>query len=401
MPASSEYIPNVDVRGKPRPWDEIASTLESSRASATRLTPELRREAAEATRGIEEPLAKARALYDRVNELIPKDSGGSDASQTLLLKAGDRTLLFKALLDAAGVPCRWEFLRPPEAVLPRARWEQPDYTFFQYPHVRLEVGPDPIHLSLGGRFTPFGRLPEQLEGGKALVVSRGAHSIEPLPAGRPEESATSLVGVVKLGEDESVEAELTLEARASAAFSQKDRLKTLQAFERDLVFRQMANGFFPGARVLKADFPGIEERDQPLRIFIAAQAPKALKKSEDSYLFRPILQPLGLVRSFAGRSKREHPFHLRAQRISRDRLRIEPGARFAAGKLPEGLSLACSLGTYVLRYSLQEGSVQVERELTLLPGRLGAREFDEFVGFCEKVDAAERENVSFRKVAAE
>jgi hypothetical protein len=104
-----------------------------------------------------------------------------------------------------------------------------------------------------------------------------------------------------------------------------------------------------------------------------------------------------MVKSFAGRATREHPLHFRSQRVSRDSLRIEAGDHYKLHRTPADVLLPSALGTYSLIYSVSGNSVVVERELTLLPGRLSAREFLAFEEFCEKVDAAERESVIFRR----
>jgi hypothetical protein len=127
-------------------------------------------------------------------------------------------------------------------------------------------------------------------------------------------------------------------------------------------------------------------------------APKLLKKSGEGYLLKPVFQPSQMVKGFSGRSKREHPFHFRAQRVQRDTVRVEGGEGFKLERAPADVTLASALGTYALSYKADGNNVLVTREMTLLPGRLSASEFPAFVDFCEKVDGAERESIIFRKV---
>ncbi|HVR75172.1 MAG TPA: tetratricopeptide repeat protein, partial [Planctomycetota bacterium] len=89
VPASQEYIPNVEVLQK-LTWGEIAGQMRERYQRGARPTPELARAAADATAGIEGPLDRAKALYDHVNQIIPTEGGSSSAVATLLQKAGSR-----------------------------------------------------------------------------------------------------------------------------------------------------------------------------------------------------------------------------------------------------------------------------------------------------------------------
>lgn len=395
MPTTTEYIPNIELRKK-QSWTDIASRKRAIYAGRTLPTPELEEVARQATRGIDDPIARARALYDHVNEIIPSRGSARSAVGVLLEKSGDRNVLFKALLDIAGVPARWAFLRPREAMMARADWSYPQGGLFQYPHVVVEVeGEEPHYVSLTHRKTPFARLPEHLEGGKALLMGEQGESITHLPSPRPEESATSLRGTLLLGDSMDVEANAVFTLHSISAHGQKDRLKTIPDFQKKQILSRMASQMFAGARVKKAEMPGLEDPDQPLAFKLALTAPKMLRKSGEDFLLKPTVQPSNMVKSFAGRSTREHPLHFRSQRISRDSLRIEAGEHYRLHHTPRNVLLPSALGTYTLTYTVSENSVLVERELTLLPGRLSAEEFPAFEEFCEKVDAAERESVVF------
>ena len=84
----------------------------------TRPYPELDRALAEAVAGGGDHWEQARRIYEYVNNLITEPSGPSRAVEVLLTRSGSRTVLFKALLERAGIPCRWAFLRPQDSLLP-------------------------------------------------------------------------------------------------------------------------------------------------------------------------------------------------------------------------------------------------------------------------------------------
>lgn len=397
VPSSEEYIPNVEILQK-LTWGEIAGQMRERYQRGAKPTPELARAAADATAGIGDPLERAKALYDHVNQIIPTEGGSPSAVATLLQKAGSRNVLYKALLDLAGVPARWAFLRPPEVMLARTHWAYPQASFFTYPYIALELeGRPPLYVSLSDRLIPFARLPEHLQGGKALIVDRQGQRFTEVPEGAPEENATWIRSRLELGGDLDVTAAVEMASHSVMAYAQKDRLKTLPAFQKDLALRQLANQLFPGAKVKSAEMPGIEDPSTPMTFSLSLTAPKLLRKSGDGYLMKPVLQPQQMVRAFAGRSKRDHPFHQRGARVTRDSLRIEAGKSYRLHRTPVDVTLAGALGTYSLRYRVDGDTVLVEREVTLVPGRIPAQEFPDFIEFCEKVDTAERESVIFKK----
>jgi hypothetical protein len=397
IPSPEEYIPNVELRQK-QEWDDIAGAKRARYAGRTLPTPELEELARQVTAGIDDPMARARALYEHVNEIIPSRGSARNAVAVLLEKAGNRNVLFKALLDLAEVPSSWAFLRRPEGTMARTDWSYPRSSMFQYPYVRVEVdGAAPHYVSLRSRKTPFARLPEHLEGGKALIIGERSQSITLLPSPRPEDSATSLRGTLVLGDALDVTAECDLAIHAVSAHGQKDSLKTRPDFEKKQILSRIANQLFAGAKVQQAEMPGLEDPDKPLAFKLSLTAPKMLRQGGENFLLKPMVQPSQMVKTFSGRSTREHPLHFRSQRVSRDSLRIDAGDHYTLHHAPTDVLLPSALGTYSLTYSVSGNSVVVERELTLLPGRLSAKEFPSFEEFCEKVDAAERESVVFRR----
>lgn len=396
MPAADEYIPNVQVLGK-RTWSDIADEIGESYRRSARLTPELKDKAREIAGSLEDPLERAKAIYGHVNDLVANESGPREALGVLLERAGNRTVLFKALLDAAGVPSAWAYLRPREEMLPKMDWSAPARDAFTYPYLRIAIeGREPLYVSLAQRRTPFGRLPEQLEGGKALLFEPVPGSIVPVPAGSPDRSATGTEGTVELETGLAARVDLRLVSRAFAAFAQKDALRTLPPFQKDLAVRGIANRLFPGAAVEKAELQGLEDPDEPFVVAIVAKAPRALERRGDEALFKPVLQPAQMVRSFCGAPRRDHPLHLRSQVALRDAVRVRPDAARAIAVVPADTTLASPLGTYALSFRRDGADVEVRRELTLLPGRLSPEEFPAFVEFCRKIDAAEGERLVIR-----
>jgi len=405
MPGYESYVPNVQIRTR-QTWRDVETQARRSVQNLTLPTPELERAAREATEGIDDPLAKAQKLYEYVNDLVPQQSGSRSAVAVLLEKAGDRTVLFKALLDAAGVPSRWAYLRPHESSFSDdTDWLAPSLSMFPYRRVLIELADrEPVWVSLGYRYAPFGKIADTFSGGRALVVEPRGTRVLSLPTQRPREYETYVGADLDLREDGAVDVEMEMAMRGLGGYRAKEQFATMNAFQKNLVSRQMASQLFAGAKVESSGFPEIGEKGKPFRIALEVTAPRLLQKSKEHFALAPILQPLQMVRSFGGAPSREHPFHQRGRRVQRDRLTVDPGDAYRVMRLPDDVAIVHGLGTYSLRYisvAAEDGdgtgTLRIERDLQIEPGRLSAKEYPAFVEFLQAVDAAEQERIVFAK----
>lgn len=399
MPPAEEYVPNVEVVTR-RAWDEVAAELRGRVEGLARPAPELAAVAAEVTLGLSSARERAEALYRHVNDEVPSAEGASSAVSVLLEKAGDRTVLFKALLDLAGVASDWAFLRPQEAMLPRTAWDTPRAGFFPYRYLAIDLEDGRRFVSLAERRTPFGRLPEHLEGGTALLLTARGQRTMTLPAADPEASAQSVVGTVTLTQGSAARVEVEVINRSVLAIGRKDALRNLPAFQKNIALQSFASQLFPGARLEKGDFPGLDDPSAPLVMALALEAPRILQEAGGDFLLKPVIQPEMMVARYAGRAEREHPYRTLFVRAARDRLRVEPGGGYEVRRLPQDTALSSALGTYSLTYREDGATVVVEREITLRPGRIEPAEFAAFLEFCEKCDAAEGESIVLRQRGA-
>jgi hypothetical protein len=254
------------------------------------------------------------------------------------------------------------------------------------------------YVSLGQRSTPFGRLPEIFSGGKALVLTAQGHQIVTLPHVLPQERATRFRGTLRLGPELDCDATIQVEDGRSSSMAQKDSLRTLQGFRKGMVLQGLAGRLFPGGRLRKGDFVGLDDPAAPFRVDLEVAAPKLLQPSNDEFLLKAVLQPASLVRNYCGRTERQHPLHLRNAHVTLDKLVVEPGEHYQIRRLPDDTALSSTLGTYSLTYRRNaDDAVVVEREMTLQPGQISPEEFKTFVAFCQQADAAEQESLVFQK----
>ena len=398
MPHYTGYVPSTRMRPK-KTWKDIERALRIFSRQATALTPELRATAAEVVGDLADPIEKARALYNHVNEVVTKDTGSSIASRVLLEKSGNRTFLFKALLDAAGVPSRWAFLRRDENLERKTDWEYPSNTYFRAPHLLLEpVGKQPLYISLQYRDLPFGFLPEFFGKGKALVLDQTDSRIVELPSIPAEVYESVTRATWKLGEDVAVDVNFVMETKAAQGWMQKDRFSTLNAFQMTLMTSGLATQLFPGAKVEKGGFVGINDKTQPFALEFKLEAPKLMVRSGEDFLLPPVLQPAQLVRSYGAPPTRKHPYEVRQRRAKQDKILVHLGENFSVSKLPSNVNLSGQRANYSLTYKQEGGTLSIERKLTIEPGSIAPARFPQFLDLLQKADAAEKERIVLRSL---
>lgn len=394
MPHRDDYIPNVHVIGK-RSWTDVANRLTDIARNGSETTPRLQDFAHECLKDVEhDPILRARALYDKVNELIKTDNGPADANGILLERAGDRNVLYKALLDVSDIVASWAFVRPREEVIPAADTDHPNTDGFNSRVVAIEVpGRDPIWVTLSSRKTPFGKLPFYLHGGTALVLREGGATLVAMPEQDTMDAAESLDANLKLGQvaDDplAVEVSLDLKSRDYSSCAGKTNVDGLDAHRRKLYLRRLAGFLFPGARVQKSSFVDLDKTESPLRLKLELTAPEYLMKTDDEILLQFIVQPMQLVRSLIRDPERHHPYNYARQLVRRDRVEIELSERFSLEKLPPATLELCPLGSYALRFVDAGEKIIVQREVRLLPGVLTPEEYPQLIAFCQAVDEAE------------
>lgn len=335
-----------------------------------------------------------------MNELVPGPGSSSSAVEVYYEKAGDRTLLLKALLDIANVPASWAWMRQAEDMLPETDWSHPDARLFPSRVIAVEPDSDsPVWIDLTVRNWPIGRLPDYWSGGAAMVLAPGGERLIRLPATRAEDYATTVDATYRLGDGLAADIDLRMIVGSIEGWAQKDRFRDTRTHQKELMGSAMASNLYPGARVRSLEFLGLDVTEEPFGLALDLNAPHLLRRAGDEALLPVVHQASYLVRSYGGAAERRHPIHLRRARAVRAKIRVELGEHWEIERVPSNTALACPLGLYSLRFSKEEGVITIEQALTLEPGRLEASEFSIFLDFAKAVDEAEKGSIVLRKKA--
>ena len=135
-----------------------------------------------------------------------------------------------------------------------------------------------------------------------------------------------------------------LVSRVAQAYSQKERFRTIQGFQRNVVLQSIANRYFPGARLKQGEFVGIDDDVTPFTMEMTLTAPRLLRPGDGVFLLKPLPQASMMVRSYGGKRERQHPFHLRSSRVMLDKIAIELSDSYRLERMPRRVVLATALG---------------------------------------------------------
>jgi len=395
-PDAVEVYPNIELVEE-RSISEIGAALYATVAGRTLGSPELSAEAAKITAGVEDPLAKARAIHRFVCEEIKVESGPAGATAILQERAGDRRTLMKALLEAAGLDARWVFARPrpPIAPAPSPEIRKPgDWTSVL---VELSIpGREPVYLAGSPRLLAFGQVPEMLSGGILLRPEPAGATLGRLPEIPIDELGESLRVEMEIGDEGGGKVRAEIVQRGSAVARIKETLRTTPEELRRTVFGQVANQIFPGGKVKEGAIQGLDDLGVPFGLTLSIELDRALLAGVPDPLLRAIPSPIRLAERYGTRDRRELALVIRAPLVTTFDGAFALGGREVA-QAPRDRSFASQAGSYSLRFRIEERTLHVTRRLAILPCRIEPDAFAEFLGFCRDVDAADAERIPLRR----
>ncbi|MBI3726470.1 hypothetical protein HY251_21310 [bacterium] len=175
MPRRDELLPWVKLYER-RSQEEIAGFYLDRAVGQAYVTPTIQAKADELTKKLESDEAKLKAIVAFAKEHVKEPyDGGQTASQVLAAKAGSKTTLVMALLDAAGVPYRFALAGSSPDFESSTDWAHPEPNQFHTHILRVEPrGGTPLWVMPDGpRYCPIDMLPTYLWGAPVPPRAQG------------------------------------------------------------------------------------------------------------------------------------------------------------------------------------------------------------------------------------
>ena len=343
------------------------------------------------------PEETARQIHAAVSQAVRGRSTGSElsssAAHVLAQGRGNRLLVMKAALAAAGIPAHLVLVRT-FAVDP-ATYRFPRGDLFAYAVLRIDLPSGPAWLDPAYRLAPFGQLPAFARGQEAWVVPEPGE--EPLqirtPAALPGEKEGRVVSL-----------DLTLDAAGAAkgqgrdehfgfeAASLKDALERLDRDQRKQAVEAMLGRGLRGISLetLSAD----HESDQGGSATLQYGLHLDLARRDGEQLFAPSsLLPSRMVRRWGGAAERTVLLLVDSQEQNTSRSSIALPAGKHLRKAPAPVALATPFGAYRWSAREQDGKLVIDESLDVPQQRVAPGQYAAFMDFARAVDDAQSQEL--------
>ncbi|MBI1853320.1 MAG: hypothetical protein HYR85_23525 [Planctomycetes bacterium] len=393
MPDPREVVPRVTL-SQNRTWKEVNQAYK--RLAALRLTPELERAARATTAGVDGDYAKAKKLYEFVNETVRESSNSNNPTAALLERKGNRLSLYRALLRAAGVPFDEARCR----VNPGLDAEDPQWDWVReslYPQAIVRVMPrdhEPVWVWLEVRDLPFGRIPFYLSEAPVFVIDGGEGRRETMPKLPSDEFLTSDTSAnIDVEEGGAFAVGMQTRIPAFAGYGLKETFRTLEDQQRKQLGARMMMQYFPGSTLRTIEFPGLAQPDSPMAIDVTAGLRRFVDTSGGEIGCKTGIAPLHLTARFSSGDKRTWPVVYRDFEHQRNHVTIHLGNKYRVKRLPKSLESRGFFGNYRFDCREENGAIVVEREVAFDPERISIERYPELIAWCREIDDREDERI--------
>ncbi len=399
-PTPTWYLPWVQL-GMQRSRASIAEQARVDLAAALRPTPILVEAVQRATAGISGQEAQARALHAFTAQALDKRGNAfSSATAALLQRDGNPSILYAALLAAAGIDHDLVWSR---GVDPRAD-QDPDPAFPDlnrwFGRMLVVVRPDDgpaVWCNVGAKTMPYGEM--LLDSPLAEALSARTGEFLSAPDAPLEQLAGESTRVsMSLRADRSAQIEIDFGPTGNVGDAWKEGLREAPKAQLKQLATRITTSLVRGFELAEFEWSGLES-DAELRLVAKGAHKRYLDEQKGELSCKlpfPALQMSGLAR---GEGQRTQPF-LFPQSLARSwsvRIELEEGLKLEQGV--EDVSL--DFGDARFRQTLRpdgERAFVLERSLFAPPLKLAPEQFAGLVAFCKQLDDLDRAKLRFARI---
>ena len=350
--------------------------------------------------------AQAETLWQWLSATVRAQGGSLSEPASAVMGQGSGNLLLpmRASLAALGIASHLVLVSSPGQSQEPHRFAR----LGEYGDVVLRIEPKgsaPTYLAAAIREAPFGRLPPNLCGARALVIPNvdapgEVITLPPCPA-QPD----SLDGP----DDHSIDLRLSLSPDGSLTGTAKETLNGFEAAAlrsslEELGDEQRRQGI---ESALASIFQGVALGDlafslgkgpgAPTTVSYRFEVPQLADRESGGDWSLPLRGfPAQLATRFAQLATRKLPLLISNGERPGLSLRLQlPAGAMPLGQLPADLWLTSPFGSYLRRERWEGGRVQLTEKLVLPPQRIAPADYAAFAVFADKVDQAQSERLRY------
>jgi tetratricopeptide (TPR) repeat protein len=347
--------------------------------------------------GGEAPRDKAQRIYARVAQLVRGRSQGGDfttsAAQVLLQARGNRLVVLKAALAAAGIGSHIVLVRTFAG--DPAPYRFPRTELYNYAVLRIDLPEGPLWADAQYRLAPLGQLPVYARGQDAWTLPEPGEEPQNLrtPSALPEQMDGRTVSIdLRLEADGSAAGTARDEHRGFEAASLKDALERLDREQRKQAVESMLGR---GLRGLTLETLTTErEAELGGTAALVALIHAQLARPDGDQLFVPAsLVPQRLARRWAPKAERTVTLLVDASELTSVRCVLALPRNLKIKAPPQPIALRTPFGEY--RWSAREegGKLVLEESLSLPQQRVTPADYGAFAAFARAIDEAQSQEL--------
>lgn len=313
----------------------------------------------------------------------------------------DKATILVTMAAEKGVPGRIALVRTSD--LGEIDYELPSLGLFNHAIIYFpDLDGMPFVLDGTARFFGTTELPPADQGINLLtIIEGGAYEFVRSPIDTADKTRAEYLTTISLNPDGSAVARRDSRFRGlfnpSVRSTYENRGKV-----QELVEAQFGSAF-PGTTASEIELSDLDDFEQDEWIRFRLDIPKFADQpagQPDRLVFRPVLFPLEMSRSFGALPRREHEMVLRYNwsRFRKKEITLPAGYRVA--QLPEAREIQSPFGSLKLSCRVEGNQIIFEQEVVLQVDtlRIPVSQYPEFRQFCVQVDRAEEQAIILEKI---
>lgn len=399
-PPHGELLGHVHVSTY-KSWDEMANWYWGLVKDQFVADDEVRRRVAEATRGLTDPRAKVRAIYDYVVQKTRYVAlefgihGYKPYSCAQIFARGfgdckDKATLIVTMLNEIGIPATIVIVRTGL----KGNFDTSPASLAPFDHAIAYVPSLDLYLDGTAEYTGSNELPAMDRGALALQVNEGHAKLTHLPDPPAADTVMARTVDVTLGHDDT--ALVDWRADVTGAYAAGYRQRYHSEVSRKQRLTEDLGAEFGGLEITSLEAPGLDDVEQPVSLHVRAKAREFGRKS-GGQVSLPVGPTEHLVRDYAPLSQRRLDVRLpfRGTTSSDWTVHLPPTAQVV--RAPDAADVRGPFGTAEVHVEQVPGRIHVRTVVTLDRSRIAASEYAAFRAWCESADRALGQRVVISK----
>lgn len=388
----TEFLPSVQIG-----WGvSLENTIRSMSDAVTDFTPVDPRILRIAERIVAEVpkgaiTERAKRLYRWVIANV-QEGEESDGRRAIIGKNGNLWRAFITLCRAVGIQVDYVAAQNRLALPPSGPFSEA--SLFTQPLLRVHTEKEPVWLTLGSKYAPFGYVPADARGVPAYVLSPDRPTLVTTPKSGALDSVL-YDGDIRLAADGSAEIELRESFHGKYATGLRSALAEVPEDQlRDVIESRLLGRELRGIELLSHRIEAFDDPDRPLVIHAKGKMAAFAQRQAGTLVLSPPFGPR--VSQLAALPSRQTPLLLVEAMHQEIRLRIHlpSGARVESEVRPREVKH----GERVVSISdaLKADVFSLNRTVNLPAGRIQPEEYPRFVEFARSADEALSQSVRVR-----